>query len=676
MSDEARSRILELRSAIQTHDYNYYILGKPDISDYQYDMLMKQLEELEAQHPELITSDSPTQRVGSDLTKEFQPAPHSVPMLSLSNTYNSDELLDFHRRVLDGIPENETVQYVTELKIDGVSVSLSYINGVLSRAATRGDGNVGEEITTNAKTIKSIPLRLKNILNPPFDISRLEVRGEIFMEIDKFLKFSRAQEEETGKLFANPRNSTAGTLKLQDPKIVAQRPLDIFIYTLLGEDEGPNTQFENLKLLEELGLKVNPNYKLCSDIEEVLEYCRHWEENREKLPYEIDGVVIKVNSLRHQKSLGNIARSPRWATAYKFKSKQAVTELFGITWQIGRTGALTPVASLKPVLLAGSTISRATLHNIDEINRKDIREGDTVIIEKGGDVIPKVISVIKEKRSAGSKKTSPPVNCPACETPLIYHEDEVAIYCDNSSCPAQLKGKIIHFASRGAMDIEGLGEAIINQLVDLGILNSYADIYDLKLNRGKLIEIERLGEKSVNNLLDSIEKSKNQPFEKVLFALGIRYVGAGAAQKLADSFKSLEELSNASRENIEKTYDIGPRISSSIVQFFSQKGNLEIIRRLQEAGLQFKSGPKSLESKFLSGKTFVLTGTLSKLTRIEAREKIQNSGGKVTASISKSTDFLVLGENPGTKAAKAEEYGTTILNEEEFNKLLKNGINN
>ncbi|MGE5438542.1 MAG: NAD-dependent DNA ligase LigA [Bacteroidota bacterium] len=671
MSNIAQKRIEELIELIREHDYKYYVLAEPSISDYDYDMLVKELQSLEEENPELISPDSPTQRVGRDLTREFKPVTHIVPMLSLANTYSEKELLDFDRRVREGLPKGESVEYVVEMKIDGVSVSLRYEKGVLITAATRGDGTIGEEITANAKTIKSVPLRLKREFVTDHRLDNIEVRGEIYIEIEHFRKLNREREERGEKLFANPRNLAAGTIKLQDPKLVASRPLSIFVYYLLNPQNGFETHAENLKLLQKLGFKVNKEYKLCRNIDEVLSFCRHLEEIRNTLTYEIDGAVIKVNSLRQQRILGTIAKSPRWAVAFKFKARQAVTKLSRIVWQVGRTGTLTPVADLEPVFLSGSTISRATLHNADEIKRKDIREGDSVIIEKGGDVIPKVVAVVLSERPASSKEPEVPSVCPVCGSLLFKPEGEVAIYCENHQCPAQIKGRIEHFSSRGAMDIEGLGESLVDLFVELGFLNTYADIYKLKDRRSELIQIERLGEKSVDNLLKSIEKSKQQPFSKVLFALGVRYVGAGAARKLAEHFRSIDDLMNASEEEIESVYEIGPSISKSVRKFFSDAKNRQIVESLKEEGLNFKAEGKLQALSAVENKTFVLTGTLYRFTREEASDKIIAAGGKVASSVSKKTDFVLAGENAGSKLAKAEQLGVRIINEDEFLDLLK-----
>jgi DNA ligase (NAD+) len=671
MPSSVEKKIEELRNEIIKHDYNYYVLTEPVISDHNYDKLVKELEKLETENPKLITPDSPTQRVGKDLTKEFNPVKHKIPMLSLSNTYDEQDLFDFDRRVKEGLSQNEKVEYVVELKIDGASVSINYVDGKLKSAATRGDGTTGEEITNNVKTIRSIPLKIDLSKIKKYNLKDFEVRGEVFMPIQDFENLNREREEKGEKLFANPRNSTAGTLKLQDPKIVASRKLSVFLYSLISVDEGFESQDENLKSLKLLGFRVNPNYKVCKNIEEVLKVCNHFEEIRDQLDYEIDGAVIKVNSIKHQKSLGSIAKAPRWAVAYKFKAKQAFTKLNAITWQVGRTGAITPVAELEPVKLAGSTISRATLHNYDEIQRKDIRVNDTIVLEKGGDVIPKIVSVVISERPKKSQPTNPPDKCPVCKSKIFKPENEVAFYCENPECPAQIKGRLIHFASRGAMDIEGLGDALIDLFVEKDFIIHFSDIYTLKNKRDELIQIDRLGEKSIDNLLNAVEKSKNQPFPKVLFALGIRYVGSGAAQKIADHFNSIDDIIAADEESISSIYEIGPSISKSIKQFFSDKHNIKLIEDLKKAGLNFKSEKKEIRQSALTGKTFVLTGTLSTFSRDDAGARIISLGGKVTSSVSKNTDFVIAGEKAGSKLSKAESLGVKVLDEAAFLKLLK-----
>ncbi|MCA2004215.1 MAG: NAD-dependent DNA ligase LigA [Ignavibacterium sp.] len=672
MSESVEKKIQKLRDEINKYDYYYYVLAQPLISDEEYDKLYKELEKLEAENPHLITPDSPRQRVGKDLTKEFKPVNHLVPMLSLSNTYDEQDVYDFDRRVREGLPDGEKVEYVVEYKIDGASVSLRYIDGKLFTAATRGDGTVGEEITNNVKTIRAVPLKIKKPAGTKFKLKDFEARGEIYMNISDFEELNRRQAEKGEKLFANPRNSAAGTLKLQNPQIVARRKLNIFLYQLISLEDEFESQSENLELLKQMGFRVNPDYRVCKSIEEVLEVCKEFESKRDSLEYEIDGAVIKVNSIRQQNILGNIAKSPRWAVAYKFKAKQAFTFVRDIVWQVGRTGAVTPVAELEPVRLAGSTISRATLHNYDEIKRKDIRIGDKVVIEKGGDVIPKVVAVIVEERKKDSKPTLPPERCPVCKSKLYKPEDEVALYCENPECPAQIKARLIHFASRGAMDIEGLGEALIDLFVEKGFLKTFSDIYELKNHREELIQIERLGEKSVDNLLSAIEKSKSQPFEKVLFALGIRYVGAGVAQKLAEHFGNIDALIKADEEEISSVYEIGPSISKSVKQFFSDKHNLELIEKLKKAGLKFSSEQKKpIKDNFFKDKTFVLTGTLSSFSRDEAAARIKKLGGKVASSVSKNNDYVIAGEKAGSKLDKAKSLGVKIMNEDEFLKLLE-----
>lgn len=671
MKKSPQQRIEELRELIREHDYNYFILAQPKISDYEFDQLLNELIKLENDNPQFITTDSPTQRVGSDLTKEFKSVQHKIPMLSLSNTYSETELIDFDRRVREGLPKNEKIEYVCELKIDGLSVSLRYINGKLDVAATRGDGTVGEDVTNNVKTIRTVPLVIKKLAEQKLNLNEFEVRGEVFMELEAFKKLNEERELNGEKTFANPRNSSAGTLKLQDPQLVAKRPLQIFVYYLFSERDELTSQSENLILLGELGFRINKNYRVCKNIEEVLQFCDEWEGKRNELPYEIDGVVIKVNSLKQQKILGTIAKSPRWAVAFKFKAKQANTKLNKITWQVGRTGTLTPVAELEPVFLAGSTISRATLHNIDEIKRKDIREGDWVVIEKGGDVIPKVVSVDFSKRTKDSAEVKVPSKCPVCSSKLFQSEEEVAIYCENNLCPAQVKGRISHFASRGAMDIEGLGEALINLFVDLNYLKDYSDIYTLKEKRNELIQIDRLGEKSIDNLLNAIEVSKKKPFNKVLFALGIRYVGSGAANKLADHFLSVEKLSSVSEEEIESVHEIGSSISKSVKRFFANTQNRKIIEHLKKAGLNLAGEKKINESNLFEGKSFVLTGTLSSMSRENAKEIIQSHGGTVVSTVSKNTSYVVAGDSPGSKLDKAQKLGVSVLSEEQFLEMIK-----
>jgi len=668
--NNAEVQLQQLRDKIHRYDYEYYVLNDPTISDYDYDQLFKQLEFLEAAHPELVSPDSPTQRVGKDLTKTFAPVTHQFPMLSLANTYNEDELFDFNRRVKEILGEKEKVSYVVEYKIDGASVSLRYINGKLFTAATRGDGTVGEEITQNAKTIKSIPLKLHNYPHHEYVLDDIEVRGEIYMEMEDFRLLNKDREEKGEKLFANPRNSSAGTLKLQDSKIVAERPLRIFTYYLLSKNTPLQTQSANLALLNTLGFRINKHYRVCKSIDEVLEVCKQFEQDRNTLPFEIDGAVIKVDSVRQQKLLGSIAKSPRWAVAFKFKAKQASTKLKAITWHVGRTGAVTPVAELEPVFLAGSTISRATLHNFDEIKRKDIRVKDIVILEKGGDVIPKIVGVKLAARDQASLPTEPPAACPVCGSLLLREEDEALLYCNNPECSAQVKGRLIHFASRTAMDIEGLGEALVELFVEKGFLKNIADIFDLKNHRDELIQIERLGEKSIDNLLSAIEKSKHQPFAKVLFALGIRYVGAGAAKKLSEHFLTLSNLQEATKEQLTDVFEIGESIAESVYTYFRDAKNLIIVDRLKAHRLQLSTEKKVIAENIFSNKTFVLTGALEHFSREEAGSKIIAFGGKVVSSVSKKTNYVVAGEAAGSKLEKAKSLNVTILTEQQFLEML------
>jgi DNA ligase (NAD+) len=674
MPTQIEKKIETLRKKIREHDYKYYILTETVIGDEEYDNLVKDLEKLEAEHPELITPDSPTQRVGKDLTEQSKRVKHKIPMLSLANTYNEEELYNFDRRVKDVLPENEKVEYIVEFKIDGASVSLNYIDGILKTAATRGDGVLGEDITNNVRTIRTIPLKLNEAKSAPYKLKDIVVHGEIFMNIKDFINLNQEREKRGEDMFANPRNSAAGTLKMLDPNEVTKRPLNNFVYTLKSINDELKSHEENLMILNKLGFKVNDSYKKCSNMEEVIETCIKFESIRDDLEYEIDGAVIKVNSIAQQNMLGNIAKSPRWAVAFKFKAKQAFTIVNKIVWQVGRTGAVTPVAELEPVLLAGSTISRATLHNFDEIKRKDIRKGDRVIIEKGGDVIPKVISVVLSERKKGSKKIRPPKNCPVCKTPLSNPPDEVAFYCENFKCPAQIKGRIEHFASRGAMDIEGLGDAIITIFIDRGYLKTFADIYNLKNKRDELVSIDRLGSKSIDKLLKAIENSKKKTFDKVLFAIGIRYVGAGVARKLAYSLKSIDYLANATQEKLISIEDIGERIAKSVIQFFSNTANQDTIEKLRSFGLNFRLQEQKFspfQDNFFKGKTFVLTGTLKKYSRTEIGEKIMQLGGEITSSVSKNTDYVIAGENAGSKLSKAKKLNTNLLSENDVDNQLK-----
>lgn len=662
----AKQSIEKLRTLLREHDHQYYVLSQPSISDLDYDMLMKQLIELERQHPDLITPDSPSQRVGGEPTKEFPAVTHEVPMLSLANTYSEEELIDFDRRVKELLGEQK-YQFVAELKIDGVAISLIYRKGLFVQGATRGDGTQGDEITANLKTIRSIPLRAESGKGFPKDF---EVRGEIYMSKKDFERMNKRQEELGERTFVNARNTASGTLKLQDPKIVAQRKLQMFTYFLRTNDLPLKSHSENLKLLKQLGFAVNEHAKVCRTIAEVKAYTDLWNEKRSSLPYDIDGIVIKVDSIAHQQELGAVAKSPRWAIAFKFPAQQMETILKEITLQVGRVGTITPVAELEPVFVGGSTVSRATLHNEDYINELDIRIGDTVQVEKGGDVIPKVSGVNLKKRPKKSTPFSFPSKCPVCGSKIFRPEGEAAYYCENFECPAQVRGRIEHFAHRRAMNIEGLGEAVIDLLVNEGLIHNIADVYSLKKER--IAALERMGEKSAQNLLDGIEASKTLPFSRVLFGLGIRFVGEGVAKLLADHFSSIENVKQASQEDLEQVEGIGPRIAESVVRFFKDKHSVKLVDRLMNAGVQMRSEKKKISGNAaVTGKSFVLTGGLESMSRDEAKDRIEALGGKSSSGVSKKTDYVIVGTDAGSKLQKAKELGVRTITEEEFLKMLQ-----
>lgn len=661
-----RQKAERLRQELHEHDYKYYVLSQPSITDQEYDRMMKELIELEKQYPELVTPDSPTQRVGGQPTKEFPTVTHEVPMLSLSNTYSEEELLDFDRRVKE-LLGGQPYRFVAELKIDGVAISLIYRNGIFVQGATRGDGTQGDDITNNLRTIRSIPLRVPSGKGLP---KNFEVRGEIFMAKKDFEAMNKRQEELGEKTFVNARNSTSGTLKLQDPKIVAQRKLSMFTYFLRTTDVPLKSHYENLQLLKKLGFVVNSNIRLCKTIAEVKSFCDEWGKKRASLPYDIDGVVVKVDSLIQQEELGAVAKSPRWAIAYKYPAQQMETVLQAITLQVGRIGTITPVAELQPVFVGGSTVSRATLHNEDYIKELDIRIGDTVFVEKGGDVIPKVSGVNLKKRPKHSVPFKFPTKCPECGSKIYRPEGEAAYYCENFECPAQVRGRIEHFAQRRAMNIEGLGEAIIDLLVTEGLIHNIADIYDLK--KHQIASLERMGEKSAQNLLDGIEASKQLPFHRVLFGLGIRFVGEGVAKLLADNFPSIEKLQKATQHELETVEGVGPRIAESVVRFFRDKHSLQLVNRLAKAGVQMKAEKKKISSNSpVAGKTFVLTGGLESMSRDEAKEKIEALGGKTGSSVSSKTDYVIVGSDAGSKLQKAKALGIKTLSEEEFLRMIK-----
>ena len=666
-NDSIQNQVEALREQICHHERRYFIDDQPEISDQEYDQLMKELERLEAAHPELITLDSPTQRVGGE-TVLGTSVPHRGQMLSLDNTYSPEELYDFDQRVRKALPDLQ-VAYVTELKIDGLGVALLYEDGRLVRGATRGDGEHGEDVTTNLRTIRTIPLRLTPIRPMP---TVLEVRGEVFIPQNQLDVVNRQRIAEDQAPFANARNAAAGSVRLLDSSITASRPLDIFIYTL-GYAEGIEItkHTEALALLSDVGFKMNPHTKAHSSIEEVITYCHQWIADRETLPYDTDGIVVKVDSLQQQEMLGTTAKSPRWAIACKFPARQVTTQIEAIEVQVGRTGVLTPVAILSPVQLAGATITHATLHNEQELIRKDVRVGDMVVLERSGDVIPKIINVLTNQREGTEKIFRLPDYCPACKTPVQRSEDEAAIRCTNMACPAQLKRRIEHFASRNALNIDGLGPAIVEQLVGVGLIHDVADLYALK--QESLVTLERLGEKSTENLMNAIEGSRSIPVAKVLFGLGIHHVGANVAELLIDHFSSIDKLADASIEDIESIHGIGPQIAESIVNFFSQPRVQEFLERLKDAGLQWAAeSSESLEvsDSIFAGKTFVLTGSLSTMTRSEASDKIRAHGGTVSSSVSQKTDYLIAGESAGSKYDRAVELDIPILTEEAFTEKL------
>ena len=666
---DAEKKIESLRDQIRHHEYLYYVLDRPEISDFEFDKLMQQLQQLEAENPNLITPDSPTQRVGGKPREGFVKVRHSSPMLSLDNTYSEEELRDWERRVheLTGV---KNVDYVCELKLDGMSLSLGYDDGHLARGVTRGDGTTGEDVTLNVRTVRSVPLsvskeKLKKAGIPPY----FEVRGELLMPTAAFKKLNEERERNGLPTFANPRNFTAGTVRQLDPNITAQRPLDFFAYMFL---QNGHTYFDHhsktLDALEASGFKVNPHRKLVHSIDEVWNFIQQWEAKRDSLPYEIDGIVVKVDRTALQDELGFTGKAPRWAIAYKYAARAAITKLEGVRWQVGRTGKLTPVAELSPVPIGGTTVRNATLHNVDEIERLGVKIGDYVQVERGGDVIPKVAKVIEDKdHPRGTEKIEVPDKCPVCGTKVVRTEGEVDYGCVNANCPAKLQGTILHFASRGVMNIDGMGESLVNQLIDHGMVKNVADIYNL--TKKDLLSLERFADKSAQNILDEIENSKKLQLERVIYGLGIRFVGERTAQFLAEHFGSMDALANATVEQLEEVDEVGPRIAESIAEFFSNPANRKLVERLGKAGLAFKGQKKERGTK-LAGKTFVLTGTLAKYTRDEAKKMIEDAGGKVTASVSKKTDYVVAGADAGSKLDKAKELGVRVIDEREMEKLV------
>lgn len=660
--EQAKSRVRELRDLIRRANKAYYIEAQPFLSDRDFDAYLQELDHLEQKY-DLQTADSPTQRVGGEPTKEFPTVQHPVPMLSLDNTYNQEELADFDRRVRD-ILGHDDFDYHVEMKFDGTALRLRYENGQLVLGATRGDGSSGDDITPNVKTIRDIPLRLNG--EAP---EVVEVRGEAYMEKQAFVRMNEFREEEGQTVFANPRNATAGSLKLQDPRMVARRPIRFFCFDLLLESGDRSlTQHNKVKLIRDLGLPVSDHFRLCATIDKVFETIQEWEELRHELPFETDGVVIKVNQERFREELGATSKAPRWAIAYKYEAEQATTRLEDITLQVGRLGKITPVAELKPVQLAGTTVKRASLHNEDEIHRKDIRVGDQVVIEKAGEIIPQVVSVVDPDRPDRAPKFDMPKQCPACGDELVRLDDEVAWRCINPKCPPQVRSRIEHFASRDAMDIDGLGEAIVDQLVSNDLVSTYADLYDLTTEQ--LMPLERMAEKSAQNLVDSIEASKQQPLDRVIFGLGIRFVGQTVARDLARAFGSMDHIMDAAENDLTAIDSIGPRIAESVVAFFENEKNIELVEKLRSHGLQFELEQQEPSSQKLDGKKFVLTGSLPSLTRKDAKKLIEDHGGSTTSSVSKNTDYVLAGESPGSKYDKAQSLGVPIISEEEFFEMI------
>ena len=659
VTEDVMQRVNELRRIIEHHNYMYYVLDSPEISDAEYDALMRELEQLESEYPELITPDSPTQRVGGQVSGQFQPVVHSVPLLSLNDVFSESEIRDFDRRVRAALGED--VQYVLEAKIDGLSVALTYQDGLFIRGATRGDGFVGEDVTANLRTIRSIPLRLKMPINA-------EVRGEVFMPKEYFYKLNEQRERDGLPLFANPRNAAAGSVRQLDPAITAQRHLDIFVFNLQRiEGYTFETHVETLMFLKEQGFKIMPYLIPCDTIDEAIEQCRLWEGKRYELPYEIDGLVIKVNSLRQREILGNTSKTPRWAVAYKFPAERKESIIKDIVVQVGRTGVLTPTAVLEPVRLAGTTVSRATLHNEDYIKGKDIRIGDHVLVQKAGDIIPEVVSVVKEKRTGDERIFEMPDKCPICGADAVRIDGEAARRCTGVSCPAQVERGLIHFASRDAMDIEGLGPAVVRQLLDKKLIRDEADIYYLKYE--DLVKLERMGPKSAKNLINAIGASKDRGLARLLYALGIPLVGTRAASILAERFGDIYKLMKADQVQLTVIPEIGPKIAESVVTFFKQEQTRDLIKRLEAAGVRLRADKKQKGNAPLAGLTFVLTGTLSKYTREQATEIIEGLGGKVTGSVSKKTDYVIAGDNPGSKLDKALQLGVKVIDENEFERL-------
>ncbi|WP_242015671.1 NAD-dependent DNA ligase LigA [Robertkochia marina] len=665
--EEIQKKIIELRKELSRHNHLYYVLDAPEISDYEFDMKLKELQALEAAHPEFYDPNSPTVRVGGAVTKKFETVVHEHRMYSLENSYSKEELEEWEKRIERMLGTNE-LSFTCELKYDGASISLTYENGELLRAVTRGDGFQGDEVTNNIKTIRSVPLKLSGEDYP----KRFDIRGEIMLPLDGFAKMNQERIEAGEDPYMNPRNTASGSLKLQDSAEVAKRPLECYLYSLTGNDLGVNTQMEALEKAKSWGFKVPDTAAYCKSLNDVLAYADYWDAHRHDLPYEIDGVVVKVNEFSHQDELGYTAKSPRWAIAYKFKAEEATTTLESIIYQVGRTGAITPVANLKPVLLAGTTVKRASLHNADQIEKLDIRVGDEVFVEKGGEIIPKITKVDFTKRAIDSTPTEYIKECPECGTPLIRKEGEAQHYCPNTyGCPPQITGRIQHYISRKAMDIEGLGAETVELLFKEGLIKNYADLY--VLTKEQVVPLERMAEKSAENLVEGVEQSKNIPFEKVLFALGIRFVGETVAKKLARSFKSIDALAEASVEQLIAVDEIGVKIAESVVEFFNNEKNLEIIERLRSYGVRLSIPEEELQQMgtAFEGLSFVVSGVFEKMSRNELKKTIEDNGGKVSSSISSKTSYVVAGDKMGpSKREKAEKLNVPIITEDEFLNMI------
>jgi DNA ligase (NAD+) len=666
---DIEKKIEALRDKIRYHEYRYYVLDNPEITDAAFDQLLDQLKKLEAEHPDLVTPDSPTQRVGGKPREGFVKVRHSSPMLSLDNTYSEEELRAWERRVHE-LSGRKDIEYVCELKLDGMSLALRYEDGQLARGITRGDGSEGEDVTLNVRTVRSIPLSIpKEKLKKAGIPTDFEVRGEMLMPIAAFKKMNEEREQKELPHFANPRNATAGTVRQLEPSITAERRLDYFPYMLL---KGGRTYFdrhsETLSALETAGFKVNQHRKAAKNFDEVWAFIGRWEEKRDSLPYEIDGIVIKVDRVALQEELGYTGKAPRWAIAYKYAARGGITQIEDILVQVGRTGKLTPVAALRPIPIGGTTVSRATLHNLDEIERLGVKIGDWVEVERGGDVIPKVVRVVEDNdHPRGHKTFHMPEKCPECGTKVVRTEGEVDYRCVNANCPAKLRETILHFASRHVMNIEGMGDVLVNQLTERGLVKNVADIY--KLTKDDLLHLERMGDKSAQNVLDEIENSKQLPLERVIFGLGIRFVGERTAQFLAEHFGSMDALMKAGEEELLEVEEVGPRIAQSIAEFFREPKNRELVERLRKAGLTF-TGKKKQRGTRLTGKTFVLTGTLARFTRDQAKQMIEDAGGRVASSVSKKTDYVVAGTDAGSKLDKAKELGVPVISEKEMEALL------